>query len=119
MPIGGTQYQYTLPGFPSLENVLSGTGRVMPHNDGREFGWHVIYLGAPPTTGQCIIEQAPTPDYAGTWTQVAVINLANLSTGTEGAGIWPSGGSGFVRARIPGGTPSDQPVYAYLNRLLG
>lgn len=111
-----THSKFEPPGQASLSSATTGTGNAIAVNDARQVSWKTIYPGSAPTTGTIIIEQAPTPNYAGTWNQLDSIDCSALSAGTAGFGTYP-GQVDFVRARFS--VNADQPVTVYINGLQG
>lgn len=82
-----------------INQIAAAVGVAIPFNDCRSLAWFTKTTGTV-TGGSIIIEWAPEQDYAGAWRQLAVINVANVILGTDGAGR-VDGPIGFVRARIP------------------
>jgi len=82
----------------SLSAVTTGTGTAKAMNHCRQVGWATEYSGTV-SGGTILIEQSDQSGYSGTWNQLATIDAANLSAGTDGFGTYP-GPMNFIRARI-------------------
>lgn len=98
----------------SINNATTGTGSVVAYNDCRQVIAFLEYnTSTPPTTGVIVLEWAHEADYAGAWSNLNTLTLANVVAGTEDPGLTYPGGLPFVRARFT--TPADQAVTYYTN----
>lgn len=106
---------FTPPGVASLSAATTGTGRVIALNSCKQATWTTVPDGTV-SGGTIVIEQASTPDYAGTWYLLDTIDAANAAAGTEGYGTFP-GVVAFARARISSDITGGGTVSVYFNGL--